>query len=58
MPVLFLLETMIGWRDLRIIKGNFPKYDSFKIDVGHIPFLVNKPDLDKSINLYNKKYRF
>lgn len=37
---------------------NFPKMILFKSDVGHIPFMENKDDLEKAIIMYIKEYGF
>lgn len=37
---------------------NFPNMILFKSNVGHIPFMENKPDLEKAITMYLKKYTF
>jgi len=59
MPVLFFTgnhDWMAGPENYKNV--NFPRMILFKSNVGHIPFMENKRDLEKAIKKYNKKYGF
>jgi proline iminopeptidase len=59
MPVLFFTgdsDWMAGPENY--IGVNFPDMILFKSDVGHIPFMENKSDLEKAIDMYINKYHF
>ena len=59
MPVLFFTgnhDWMVGPENYKGV--NFPRMILFKSDVGHIPFLENKSDLEKAIELYVNKFNF
>lgn len=59
MPVLFFTgnqDWMAGPENYKDI--HFPKMILYKSNVGHIPFLENKRDLENAINAYLKKYHF
>ena len=58
-PVLFFTgnsDWMAGTENYNGV--NFPNMILFKSDVGHIPFLENKGDLEKAIKMYIEKYHF
>lgn len=59
MPVLFFTgnqDWMAGPENY--VGVNFPNMILFKSDVGHIPFMENKSDLEKAIDMFIKKYHF
>jgi len=59
MPVLFFTgnhDWMVGPENYKDV--NFPHMMLFKSNVGHIPFIENKSDLEKALDMYIKKYHF
>lgn len=59
MPVLFFTgnrDWMAGPKNYEDV--NFPHMMLFKSKVGHIPFMENKGDLEKALDMYIKKYHF
>jgi proline iminopeptidase len=58
MPVLFFYgktDFMVGPNHYKGV--NFPNMILWGSNVGHIPFIENKPDLEKAINSYLEKFR-
>ena len=59
MPVLFFTGDSDWVAGPENYKGvNFPNIILYKSNVGHIPFMENKGDLEKAIIQYIKKYNF
>ena len=59
MPVLFFYgktDWLVGVNHYKSIQ--FPNMLLWGSNVGHIPFIENKPDLEKALIQYKKKYRF
>lgn len=59
MPVLFFYgktDWMVGPNHYKSV--NFPNMILWGSDVGHVPFLENKADLEDAINSYQKKFGF
>jgi proline iminopeptidase len=58
-PVLFFYgktDWMVGPNNYKGV--NFPNMILWGSDVGHVPFIENKPDLEKAIKHYLSKYKF
>jgi proline iminopeptidase len=58
MPVLFFYGKTDWMAGPAIYKGvHFPEMMLWGSEVGHMPFLENKADLEKAIVSYQKKYK-
>ena len=58
MPVLFFTGNHDWMAARKLRRCKFPYMILFKSDVGHIPFMENKSDLEKAIDMFIKKYHF